>query len=57
VQGRPYQPSKVLDEPSSTLSQYSYEDFRKFSLGVRGVDERGAKVSHPVTAEDHSLDF
>lgn len=51
------QPQKVLDSPRWDLSDYSYEDFRKFVGGVAGVDPLGSKVSVPVVGEDHSADF
>ena len=53
----PRPPPKVKDEFLMTLSDYKYSDFRKFVLGVFGVDEDGFKHSYSVTGEDHSLDF
>lgn len=57
IQGQPYQPNKVLDSFEMELSNYGYEDYRKFVLGVKGVDPNGFKVSKVVMAEDHSMDF
>lgn len=53
----PSSPAKVRDEDRWELSDYSYEDFRKFVSGVRGVDPDGFKESVSVTGEDHSADF
>ena len=49
--------NKILDSLSMALSDYDYEDFRRFSLGVAGVDTLGMKKSHSIVAEDHSSDF
>jgi hypothetical protein len=49
--------NKILDSLSMALSDYDYEDFRRFSLGVAGVDILGMKKSHSIVAEDHSSDF
>lgn len=50
-------PNKVVDSFRWTLSNYGYEDFRKFVEGVEGVDYLGTKKSVPVVDEDHSPDF
>jgi hypothetical protein len=57
VQGHPYQPNKVLDAPAADLANYSYDDFRKFVLGVKDVDPYGFKTPKYVTAENHDADF
>lgn len=57
VTGSPYEPNKILDRPTFDLAEYRYEDFRKYVLGVKGVDPLGFKVSRSVIAEDHSSDF
>jgi len=51
------QNKKVLDEFNFVLSNYGYEDFRKFVLGVEGVDDLGVKKPIDVIGEDHSGDF
>ncbi len=48
---------KIVDVPRSSVSNYSYEDFRKFVYGVKGVDAGGWKKSYLIEAEDHSSDF
>lgn len=50
-------PQKVTDSLFSNLSDYSYEDFRKFVEGIEGIDYLGSKKSVSVTGEDHSSDF
>jgi hypothetical protein len=50
-------PSKVLDSFSFDLSNYGYEDFRKFFGGVYGVDPGGHMKPVNVVGEDHSGDF
>ncbi|OPZ34383.1 MAG: hypothetical protein BWY99_02557 [Synergistetes bacterium ADurb.BinA166] len=50
-------PGKVKDSMSFDLSNYGYEDFRKFFSGVYGVDAGGVAVPINVVAEDHSSDF
>lgn len=49
--------NKVLDQPYLDLSNYGYEDFRKFIGGVEGIDPKGVKVSIHVHNEDHSADW
>lgn len=51
------QPNKVLDSFSWILTNYGYEDFRKFVLGMKGLDYLGFKGSKAVVLEDHSMDF
>lgn len=51
------QPNKVTDSFTFHLSNYSYEDFRKFVLGVAGLDTAGVKKAVQVINEDHSSDF
>ncbi len=48
---------KVTDSLSFALSNYGYEDFRKFTSGVYRVDPLGVKKSIDVVGEDHSGDF
>lgn len=48
---------KVADTFSYVLSNYGYEDFRRFTYGVEGIDALGTKKAINVTAEDHSSDF
>jgi len=48
---------KVSDSFQFVLSNYSYEDFRKFVEGVAGVDEGGFKKAVDVVGEDHTADF
>lgn len=49
--------AKITDSLSWVLSNYGYEDFRKFVEGIDGVDLLGAKKLKHVTAESHSADF
>ena len=51
------QPNKITDSFTFTLTNYSYEDFRKFVLGIEGLDTAGFKHAVQVTNEDHSSDF
>jgi hypothetical protein len=53
----PRPPHKVEDSLVMNLSDYKYEDFRKYVLGVYGVDEDGFKKSYSAIAEDHSSSF
>lgn len=53
----PRPPPKVTDSLIMDISDYKYADYRKFVLGVSGVDEDGFKPSYSVSMEDHSLDF
>jgi hypothetical protein len=48
---------KIGDSSKSILSNYSYEDFRKFTEGVAGLDRKGFKKAVNVTNEDHSNDY
>lgn len=50
-------PDKVSDAISASLSNYGYEDFRRFFQGVAGVDPLGVKLPHAVVGEDHSREF
>jgi len=50
-------PAKVTDSFTFNLSNYGYEDFRKFVEGVKRIDPLGSKVSVDVVGEDHSMDF
>lgn len=47
-------PNKISDSFRAVLSNYSYEDFRKFVEGVSGVDKKGFKKAVAVYDEDHS---
>jgi hypothetical protein len=49
--------NKILDTVSSDISNYGYEDFRKFVLGIKGIDPLGAKIVKNIAGEDHSADF
>lgn len=49
--------AKMADSFTFVLSNYGYEDFRKFVDGVYGVDELGTKRSHSVVGEQHGQDF
>jgi hypothetical protein len=51
--GSPFEPNKVLDKPIVSTDQYRYADFRRFSLGVFGIDPFGAKQNHAVVDELH----
>ena len=51
------QTNKIGDVDSWILSDYGYEDFRRFVGGVSGVDPRGAKKPIPIVGEDHSQQF
>lgn len=50
-------PFKVLDALRWELSDYKYEDFRKFVLGVKGINKLGSKFSKHVIQENHSSDW
>jgi hypothetical protein len=51
------QPEKVVDSFALDLSNYGYEDFRKFVEGIAGIDLLGTKKSAHVSGEDHSGEF
>ena len=51
------QPEKVVDSFGFNLSNYGYEDFRKFVDGVLGLDLLGVKKPVHVSGEDHSNDW
>lgn len=51
------EPSKVLDAFRFALSNYGYEDFRRFVEGIEGLDPLGVKKPVIVEGEDHSSDF
>jgi len=46
---------KILDLDSPSSHAGMYEDYRKFSLGVSGVDQLGAKSAILVSAEMHTI--
>lgn len=48
---------KIADAFRFALSNYGYEDFRKFTGGVHGVDQLGVKRPRSVVGEDHSSDW
>jgi len=48
------QPAKVVDAFTFNLSNYGYEDFRRFVEGIWGIDPLGVKKRKHVTGEDHS---
>ena len=49
--------SKITDIFSFALSNYGYEDFRKFVTGVYRIDPLGVKRAVSVIGEDHSGQF
>jgi hypothetical protein len=49
--------AKIADSFRLALSNYGYEDFRRFVEGVYGVDDMGTKRSHSVVNENHSGSF
>lgn len=49
--------SKMADAFSFVISNYGYEDFRKFVDGVAGVDPLGSKKAIPVVGEVHTGDL
>lgn len=53
----PRPPAKIVDAIHMNLSDYKYQDYRKYVLGVFGVDEGGFKKSFSVYTEDHSSSF
>lgn len=53
----PRKPKKIVDTMSYDLYNYKYEDYRKYVLGVFGIDDEGVKKSYSVFAEDHSSSF
>lgn len=48
------EPSKILDSLSLAISNYGYEDFRKFVDGIFGIDPLGVKKPIHISGEDHS---
>lgn len=48
---------KVLDAMRWKMSNYYYDDFRKFNEGIKDRDRLGVKVNQAVTGEPHSDDF
>jgi hypothetical protein len=51
------EPVKIKDAFSFALSNYGYEDFRRFVDGIDGIDLLGTKKSVSVSGEDHSADW
>jgi hypothetical protein len=51
------QPNKVTDSFTCTLTNYSYEDFRKYVDGVANLDIAGAKQAVAVLNEVHTGQF
>jgi len=49
--------AKMADSFRFVLSNYGYEDLRKFVDGVQGVDDLGVKRPQRVLNEDHSGQF
>jgi hypothetical protein len=47
--------NKVVDSLGDATLDERYEDFRKFSLGVSGVDRLGAKVPLLISGESHTF--
>lgn len=50
-------PQKIADVLSAAISNYSYDDFRKFVNGIDGLDPLGFKQPIVVSGEDHSAQF
>ena len=57
VNGISPQPNTMVDSFTFCLTNYSYEDFRKFVDGIEGIDNLGTKRSISVVNEDHSSQF
>ena len=53
INGISPQPNKITDLLTSIISDYCYEDFRKFVDGVEGLDLMGSKKSIQVINESH----
>ena len=51
------QPHSVTDAFTFVISNYSYEDFRKFVDGIAGIDPFGFKHAMSVFNENHSGEF
>ena len=49
-----FNPNKINDESTWSLSNYSYEDFRKFVDGIEGIDKFGFKKPIQVIGESHT---
>jgi hypothetical protein len=49
--------NKITDSFNFILSSYGYEDLRKFTEGVEGIDTLGIKKTTLVSGEDHSNDW
>jgi hypothetical protein len=49
--------NKITDEFVADISNYGYEDFRRFVEGIDGIDPLGTKKAVSVVGEDHSMDF
>ena len=47
----------ILDALRWRMSNYYYEDFRRYFGGIRDRDRLGVKTNNTVTDEDHSADF
>lgn len=53
--GEPYQPNKIVDSGIMDYNDYSYDDFRKFTLGVFGLDPLGFKKAKTIIGEPHTF--
>jgi hypothetical protein len=53
----PDQGGKILDAMRWSMSNYYYEDFRRYPRGLKDKDRLGTKVNQVVVGEDHSDDF
>lgn len=51
------EPAKINDAFTFILSNYGYEDFRRFVEGIKGIDPLGTKKSVHIDGEDHSADW
>jgi hypothetical protein len=48
---------KIIDAMHWHMSNYQYEDFRRYCNGIRDRDRLGRKTNQSVTNEDHSSDY
>jgi len=55
INGVSPQPNKVTDSFTCVLSNYGYEDFRKFTGGVEGLDNLGSKKAISVVDEIYTF--
>ncbi len=48
---------KIIDAMHWHMSNYYYDDFRRYCQGIRDRDRLGRKLNQPVIDEDHSADY